>query len=158
MKLIHNAYYHKTQIKFELWWHQFHNSKIMSLFNGWITYFSVSNYNPKQCLQQNKTTKISLNLQFLQRLHICIPWIYWHYQLINKSVFWLFNSDTPTMTWYIHTPTCVYVVIININNIKSSLSLIFDRNLFIMNGNNLFEMIYLSTTNVYNFSNITFYS
>ena len=39
-----------------------------------------------------------------------------------------FDGDTPTLTLCIHTPTCVYVVIANINNIKSSLSLSFDRN------------------------------
>ena len=59
-----------------------------------------------------------------------------------KSISFIFNvvnfyGDTPILTLCIHKPTCVYVGIVNINNIKSSLSLIFDRNLFIMNVNKL---------------------
>ncbi len=42
MKLIHNAYYHKTQIKFEFWWHLFYFSRVMLLYkwkNCWIFRF-----------------------------------------------------------------------------------------------------------------------
>ena len=42
MKLIHNAYYHKTQIEFEFKWHHFYCSRAMYLFkrkNCWIFRF-----------------------------------------------------------------------------------------------------------------------
>ena len=36
MKLIHNAYYHKIQIKFEFWWCHFNRSRVMPLYK-WKT-------------------------------------------------------------------------------------------------------------------------
>ena len=45
MKLVHNALYHKTQIKFELWWRHFNHSRVIELCpfrKGKITKYLVS--------------------------------------------------------------------------------------------------------------------
>ena len=42
MKLMHNAYYHKTQFKFEFCWRNFYCSRVMSLYKWKINDFIVS--------------------------------------------------------------------------------------------------------------------
>ena len=42
MKLAHNAYYHKTQIKYKFWWRHFYHSRAMPLYHRKVAEFFVS--------------------------------------------------------------------------------------------------------------------
>ena len=75
LKFIHNAYYHKTQIKLEIGWHHFYRYWVMPLLK-WISYFS---------LHQSNVMNLILNTYNLKI--VITTWILHLYMEVDSCIF-----------------------------------------------------------------------